>query len=225
MPPISQRPVVTRLSDRVWSAHSPLVNWAIVRTPRGIVLIDAGYADQAGVILESVDTAAAGATHPDLVAILVTHAHTDHIGAIPAILEQHPTVAVLAAESEVAAVRGPEREQITIKKMGLNLLNPRFVSWLRAGVTAGGLRETTIPSARAVTASELAGFGIRAVPTPGHTVGSTSYEVLGDDVLVTGDAFVTDHLSYRRPRVGAIAPHFSADVPMAYRTAASIPAR
>lgn len=213
---------VTRISERVWFAHSELVNWSVVRTPRGIVLVDAGYADQSEAVLASVATAADGAAASDLVAILVTHAHTDHIGGIPAILERHPAVAVLAAEAEVTAVRGPDREQITIGTIGLKLLRPRVIAWLRAAVAAGGLRETAIPSARAFTPQELARMGLRAVSAPGHTAGSTVFEVLGDDVLITGDAFVTDHAIYRRPRAGAIDPMFSADPVVARQTAERI---
>ncbi|WP_066522926.1 MBL fold metallo-hydrolase [Curtobacterium ammoniigenes] len=213
---------VKRISERAWFAHSELVNWSVVRTPRGIVLVDAGYADQAEAVLASIATAADGAAMPDLIAILVTHAHTDHIGAIPAILERHPDVAVIAAEAEVTAVRGPDREQITVGKIGLKLLSPRVITWLRAAIGAGGLRETAIPSARAFTPQELARMGLRAVAAPGHTAGSTVFEVLGDDVLITGDAFVTDHAIYRRPRAGAIDPMFSADPAKARQTAERI---
>lgn len=225
MPATPPPATVERLGDRTWFARSKLANWALVRTAEGVVLIDAGYAEQADDVLESVRLVATadGAELPSApVAILVTHAHTDHIGAIPAILQRYPGTLVLARDNEAAAVRGPEREQITIARMGLNLLRPRFVSWLRAGVGAGGLRETVVPNARAFTTDELATFGVRAHATPGHTVGSTTYEILGDDILVTGDAFITDHPTYPRPRAGAIDAHFSADDALARQTAAAI---
>lgn len=45
MPAQVDTPAVRRVSERVWFAQTPLVNWAIVGTSRGVVLIDAGYAD------------------------------------------------------------------------------------------------------------------------------------------------------------------------------------
>lgn len=209
---------LTQVSDRAWFVRGPASNWTVVHADGGVVLVDAGYPADADLVAGSVR--ATGADLGDVVAVLVTHAHTDHIGSLPALLERNPRIEVLAAEAEVAAVRGPEREQITVATAGTRLLRPRFARWALRAVRAGGTRSIALPTARAFEASDLERAGLAAVPAPGHTPGSTMYRLTDATVLVTGDAFVTDHPTYARPRAGAIDPVFSADPERAARSAA-----
>jgi glyoxylase-like metal-dependent hydrolase (beta-lactamase superfamily II) len=212
---------IQQVSDHVWFVQGPASNWTVLRSDAGTYLIDAGYPADAPLVVESV--AATGAAPDSVVALFVTHAHTDHIRSIPALLERLPSLEVLAADAEVDAVRGPEREQITVAKAGARLLSPRFATWVWRAVRAGGTQSVTIPSARGFTAADLDRAGIVAHPAPGHTQGSTVYEVPAARVLVTGDAFITDHPTYARPRAGAISAVFSADDAAARASAAALP--
>ncbi len=210
-----------QVSDRVWLAHGPAANWTILHTDVGIVLIDAGFPADTPLVLESVRRT--GADPSAVRTVYVTHAHTDHIGGLPGLLRAVPGIEVLAPPAEVDAVRGPDRDQITVTKAGAQLLRPRFLRWAVRAVRDGGTRAITVPSARAFTPHDLDRHGLRAYPAPGHTMGSVVYEIVDADVLVTGDAFVTDHPTYRHPRTGAITAVFSADDDAARATAAAMP--
>lgn len=202
--------------------EGPGSNWTIVHTKLGTVLIDAGYPADAGLVTQSIR--ATGAAPDSLTFILVTHAHTDHIGGIPALLARVPDATVLCAPAELLATRGPDREQITVATAGIrNLVKPRFARWALRAIRAGATRPLEIPSAEAFTRAQLAALSIRDHAAPGHTQGSTMFELVGDNTYVTGDAVVTDHPTYASPRVGAIDAHFSSDDQAAQLAARSLP--
>lgn len=213
---------VQQISDRAWFAEGPGSNWTIVHTKLGTVLIDAGYPADAGLVAQSIR--ATGVELDSLTFILVTHAHTDHIGGIPALLAHVPEATVLCSPAELAATRGPDRDQITVATAGLrNLVKPRFARWALGAIRAGATRPLEIPSAEAFTRAQLAALSIRDHAAPGHTQGSTIFELVGDNTYVTGDAVVTDHPTYATPRVGAIDAHFSSDDRAAQLAASRLP--
>lgn len=211
------------ITDRVWFAQGPGSNWIIVHTDLGTVLLDAGYPADTPLVMDSIT--ATGADPNSLTTILITHAHTDHIGAIPGLLEQFPNVSVLSSPAELPATQTFDREQITAAAAGLhNLTRPRFIRWAIQAIRAGGTRPLAIPSARAFIPDELAQWGIRHHPAPGHTPGSTIYELTEDNIYITGDALITDHPSSAPPpRAGAPDPHFNTDNQTACHTANTVP--
>ena len=210
-----------QVADTVWFVQGPASNWTILHTLDGTVLIDAGYPGDAPVVLDSVR--ATGADPSTIKRVFITHAHTDHIGGLPSILDKLPHVEVLAAEGGVEAVRGPDREQITVARAGTRMLRPRFTAWALGAIRAGGTQPVVLPAARAFTENDLTRAGLRAHPAPGHTAGSTAYEVVSKAILATGDAYITDHPTYARPRAGAIDAVFSSDDAAARATAAALP--
>jgi glyoxylase-like metal-dependent hydrolase (beta-lactamase superfamily II) len=138
------------------------------RTDAGVVVVDLGWrgADRAlGGAL-----ARLGAEPRDVVAVLLTHGHRDHVGAWRAVA--HAPFYVGAGERARLLGQSPHRGWI-----------PRL---------ADRLRRPSLPDAR-VDVRELHGdtalvFGrdtVRAFALPGHTAGSVAW-LLGD-VLLVGD--------------------------------------
>ena len=189
-------PVLTAVADHVHLAQTPLVNWTVFTDDSGVMLIDAGFPGHRDDVLTSLRSLGFGPE--DLTAILLTHAHIDHLGAAIWFAETHGTP-VYCHPAEVAHARRDYLEQASPAALMTQAWRPRWLRWSAQVAAKGGLVREGIPAARALTAEIAATLPgrPRALPTPGHTSGHCSYVV--DRVLVTGDALVTGHpLSQRR---------------------------
>lgn len=72
---------VTEVADGVFRARtSDLVSWYLVLDGDAVLLVDAGYPADSPAVVASLG--AIGRRGPDVVAMLVTHAHADHLGGI-----------------------------------------------------------------------------------------------------------------------------------------------
>lgn len=97
----------------------------------------------------------------ELKMVLLTHAHYDHVGAIPALLEQYPGLPVYAHEGELCPAGSP---------------NPRyFLPHLGGNQRTYGEGDTV----------KLGGLVIRVLHTPGHSRGSVT--LLAGDLMLSGD--------------------------------------
>ena len=100
-------------------------------------------------------------------AILLTHGHFDHIGAVGGLLERYPQIRVYAGKDENAVLQDPE----------LNL-------------TARIRRPQKVDVDRLLENNEIfeeAGIEFKVILTPGHTMGSVCYLVKSGNVLFSGD--------------------------------------
>lgn len=100
-----------------------------------------------------------------IAAILLTHGHFDHIGAVSALME----------EGTRLFIHGADAPMLTDPALnaGLGLLNRRITA--------------PEPTDRVKEGDELdlAGLKVKVLHTPGHTMGSVCYEIEGE--LFTGD--------------------------------------
>ncbi|MBO4415597.1 MAG: MBL fold metallo-hydrolase [Lachnospiraceae bacterium] len=100
-------------------------------------------------------------------AILLTHGHFDHIGAVDDLSAVYPGIKIYAGKNEDTVLQDQE----------LNL-------------TARVRRPLTIKADRLLEnneAFEEAGITFRVIATPGHTMGSVCYQVESENVLFSGD--------------------------------------
>lgn len=188
--------VLSVVSDGIHLASTPLVNWTLVADDTGVVMIDAGFPGQRGDVLSSLDRLGFGPA--DVTAILLTHAHIDHLGTAIWFAREHGTP-VYCHPDELGHARRDYLEQVSPAALLTQAWRPRWLAWSAQVVANGGLVREGIPSVAELTpeiAADLPGRPV-AVPTPGHTSGHCSYLVGG--VLVVGDAMITGHPLARRP--------------------------
>lgn len=187
--------VLTGVTERIHVAQTPLVNWTLVTDDSGVMLIDAGFPGHRDDVLESLDTLGYGPQ--DMRAILLTHAHIDHLGTAIWFAGKHG-VPVYCHPGEVGHAKRDYLEQVSPVALATQAWKPRWLAWSAEVARKGGLVRDGIPSVRALTDDIAAGLPGRpvAVPSVGHTSGHCSYVV--DRVLVSGDALVTGHPLLRR---------------------------
>ena len=188
---------IEQVADTVHLVEAEAVNWTIVSGPDGVTLIDAGYPGDHDDVLASLTRT--GHTLDDLRAILVTHAHVDHIGAIPQLLER-VDVPVWTSVAEARHARREYLEQATPMDVARNAWRPGALAWTRHILAKGATRPVAVPTAAGVP--EGAPLDVPGAPVPlvvpGHTSGHTCYLLEGGSVVVTGDALCTGHMLSRR---------------------------
>jgi glyoxylase-like metal-dependent hydrolase (beta-lactamase superfamily II) len=201
---------VTRIAQGIHRLGNGLVNSYLLEEAGEITIVDAGASGYWKHL--PAELAAMGRSLGDVRAVLLTHAHTDHIGFAEKIRRERG-LRIQVHELDAKLARGEEKpsEQSFGGMKPLPLL--RFLAY---GVTHGLLRTTYI--------AEVSTFGDgatldapgspRVVHVPGHTKGSAALHVRSKDVLFVGDAFVTYSVlsGERGPQISP----FTADVSEAY---------
>ncbi|MCD0451852.1 MBL fold metallo-hydrolase [Actinocorallia sp. API 0066] len=221
-------PRITRLSDSAHFVEAAAVNWTILAEGDDVTLIDAGYPADLATVRHSLE--AVGHRPEQITAILVTHAHVDHIGTIPALLRLAPKAEVITSPEEAPHVRREYLQQATPLDVVANLWRPGFLGWALHIMKAGALQNPHIPGARPHTHDDLvpspaepsdepsnaSGPVVLDVPgrpvpilTPGHTSGHTCYHLPDLGAVVTGDALCTAHPTSRRSGPQLLHPIFN----------------
>lgn len=153
----------------------------------GLTLIDTSLGFAAGAILRQIRKL--GYAPDALRRILITHAHPDHIGALPALV-QASGAEVWASRLERPVIEGaipvmrPPAEQL------------RGAARLMSG--GGPMLFPRVPVARTLRDGEVLAEvfdGLQVVATPGHTAGHLSFWHPQRRVVITGDVMM--HLPTR----------------------------
>ncbi|HUS23271.1 MAG TPA: MBL fold metallo-hydrolase [Aeromicrobium sp.] len=181
---------LTEVGDGVIAVRGRDVNWTILRDGKRFTLVDAGYPRYVDAVRQSVRRA--GLTMAGLEAIVVTHAHVDHIGGVPALLRSRP-VPVYVGEAEVPMAVGAWVESAGPIDVAMNLWKPRYVPWSVRITLAGGAAHVKVPEAIGVADGSTLDVPGRpkVIWTPGHTSGHIC--LLVGKALLAGDALMTGH--------------------------------
>lgn len=164
-----------------------LVNVVYLGSPmagdRGWVLVDAGVAGAAGTIVRAAARRFGEDARP--AAIVLTHAHFDHVGALATLAERWD-VPIWAHRLELPYLDGSRAYPPPDASVGGGLM-ARLAPLYPRGPVDVRPRLRTLPEDGAVPG--LAGW--RWVHTPGHSEGHVSLWRPADRTLVSGDAVIT----------------------------------
>lgn len=183
---------VQQLDQNVFLATGTDVNWVLLREGGDLTLIDGGYPGDVAAVEASIR--ALGRRPEDVVAILVTHAHVDHLGAVNPFHARYGTP-VYFDPAEVAHARREYLQQLAAPKVVANLWRPRVLPWAARVLRAGGTQDVAAPHAEPFPTTgvlDLPGGPI-PVPTPGHTSGHTAFFLPTAGAVITGDSLITGH--------------------------------
>jgi glyoxylase-like metal-dependent hydrolase (beta-lactamase superfamily II) len=146
-----------------------LVNAYLVREDDGLTLIDTMLPGSAKRI-----TGAAGACRAPIVRIVLTHAHSDHVGSLDALKQELPEAEVIISTRDA---------RLLAKDMSLDPGEPQ--NKLRGGYPGAETKpDRTVESGDRVGSLEV-------IATPGHTPGHVALLDARDGTIYCGDVFST----------------------------------
>ena len=157
------------------------VNSFVIDGDEGVVLVDTGIPRFHGAI--EAGLAGIGRSLADVVAILITHAHLDHVGGLAA-AQAASGAPVYASRGDTPAVEGAVPMSPPPFTDRVPFIKPVF-GWLP--------RVTSVSVDHQLDAGLIAGLpeDITVIETPGHTVGHVSYLLdRSGGVAFVGDAAV-----------------------------------
>jgi glyoxylase-like metal-dependent hydrolase (beta-lactamase superfamily II) len=218
------RLTLTQVADNVHFAETGLANWALLTEGDDVTLVDAGYPGDHDRVVESLE--GIGRRVADVRAIVVTHAHIDHIGTIPRLLEQTKAT-VHMSETETHHARREYLQQATERDVTLqSARSPRTLAWALRIVAVGAMKHVALDDPRACApgvALDVPGRPV-PIPTPGHTSGHNAYHLPDVGAVLVGDAMATAHPTTSTDGPQLLKSFFAHDAGEAARTLDAIAA-
>ena len=174
-------PGIHRLGNEV-------VNFFLVEGDGGLTLVDAGLSGFRGQLEAFMRGRGQTLAHID--AVVLTHAHPDHVGVAEIVRAAGATVHVHEADAEMArTAKGPKRER------GMRPYLRHGSAWKTLAVMAwaGGIKPVKIAEVTSFAGDEALDVPGRPRPIhmPGHSNGHVAVHFADRGVLVTGDALCT----------------------------------
>jgi glyoxylase-like metal-dependent hydrolase (beta-lactamase superfamily II) len=187
---------VRHIADGTYLVHGSNTNWVILTEGDAVTLIDTGYPGDRTALLASL--AEVGSAPEAVQAILITHAHTDHLGNAEHLRAAYGTPVYLH-EAEVPHARREFLHQVGVGTVLRNGWRPGVLPWAVHALRSGGTAHVPVASPEPFPRSGPLDLPGRPVPvhTPGHTDGHSAYHLPQAGVVISGDALATGHPTSR----------------------------
>lgn len=179
---------VREVADGVLMITRALTNSFLVATDDGLILIDAGLPRSWPYLVAALAAHRSGPD--DLVSVVLTHGHFDHVGTVDRLQRAH-RVPIHVHEADVPLVRHPYRYDREASRLLYPLRHPGGIPALAKMARAGALSVRGGDALGDIRPGEPLRGGLVPIATPGHTYGHTAFHLPDRDLLFTGDALVT----------------------------------
>ena len=167
-------------------------NWYLVRDGGAVTLVDAAWPQDYALVVESLDRI--GVRPAQVEAVVLTHAHPDHIGVAERFRTEHEAP-VYAHDNEVGHATGEYVERVGVLDLLIRLWRPSVFVFALNSLRRGGQNPAPVAEVESISKGPLDVPGkLVAVPTPGHTSGHCSFHLPETGVLLAGDALVNENL-------------------------------
>ena len=213
------REQMQQVADGLYRLGSKHHNFYVVRDGAKATIVDSGGSKNFQALERGLGELGLGLA--DVEVLVITHAHTDHMGSGRRVSKAG--VSVKGHEAEVPVLSGV-RPISQIKPTHPALLKPAVWPFVVAMLRAGATGAVPIPDVEAVAHGEVLDVPgrPRVVHTPGHTPGHAAYYLEERQILFSGDALCT-----RNPLGGPTGPQLlaaplHADVELARRSLARL---
>jgi glyoxylase-like metal-dependent hydrolase (beta-lactamase superfamily II) len=166
------------------------VNCYLLEDDSGLTLVDTAFPATWPLLLKAI--ASLGRFPADVRAVVLTHAHFDHLG-VALRARQEWGVPVLAHQDESYIAAHPYRYAHERSRLLHTVRHPASIPVLTAMASAGALRVPGIRDLVTLHPGDTLNLPgrPRVVFTPGHTAGHCALHLPDRDALISGDALVT----------------------------------
>jgi glyoxylase-like metal-dependent hydrolase (beta-lactamase superfamily II) len=192
--------VTQQLAPGVHRVADGIVNWYVVEDGGEVALYDAGWPRSWPRVQAALQEI--GRSPADVSAIVLTHAHPDHLGAAEA-ARQRCGATVYVHRPEVDRAHGQARNSspfALVPSLVPTLWRPSANAFVIEATLRGFLFPTWVKDVTPFDAGSPLDVPGRPRPlaTPGHTEGHASFVFEEQGVVITGDAFATLNVLTRR---------------------------
>jgi len=188
---------IVEAAPDVFLVIGPRTNWCLIRSGAAVTLIDAAWPKDYPVVVDSLRQIGASPNQVD--AVVLTHAHPDHVGVAETLRSEHGAI-VHTHRDEIGHATGKYHQRVRTIDLVIRMWRPSVAVFAIDSIAHGGTDPTPVAVVEAFASSPLDVPGRPVpIPTPGHTSGHCSFHLPGHGIVITGDALVNRNVLTNRP--------------------------